>query len=1005
MPKNTLTNSKCNPVKRLALALLLTCSLSIGVASQETKYVQQNRWEAAETRVNAESLRSADTTLVYLYPFDAWAADVIRSPVYQTPFYGLGHSVGKVSNSYYQERIDERRLWRVINTYETNPYDYKALFVFKNYATGQYLTEDLSFTYDERKAMRTSFYSAAEVCGMNTSVCNAQGDVIRYDSAKAQSNRRVLPVSFEDTEDSVYLWAPMSAVFVDRVAPADTLQPGMAFTLFNRHLNKYICRYGTDPASTFVAGSDYGNVDSAALADFCKVFERAYMLSQREDYDDSAYWNSQRQLDVANARLRESIRRPEEGYYYIVAATKGYAPNAMCYNGILTWDTLNRRCADFVFHLRPLGGNEYDITTLRDGMHLRGFRYTEGYKHSPYYWQTLEHAHYIETTSVGPTFDEAQIIDLIRSGFLGIRRKQPFYVEDYTTEFPYAAYMFTSSLAGRFINFYYASTSKTSSDSAWGFEKINDSALIDSLVAADSLRRLNDTVQLWIARSEEVLSRQWQTEPAVVSAAGVLASAIATAKALQPPTTESLHTLQTAYRALMAVWADTTRLEQLLAEAHTLVATTEVGTALGQFPATALAQLSAATNRVEALRPFARLNKSMVDTTAARLEGDLGAFYRAMNGMQSNLWYFILSDLTPATTQQQRIQHRCLKASDREKPATAIWGGTTNDNDQEALAAWRFELLDSSAGSYAVRALASGLFLGRATEEGVPLSDTAAAYRLQPMGGGSIALKCIETGLMLAPEEQKKSLIATRDTLNRLTAWTLAAVDAEHMTDLRRFRPHSAHVVTTPYNTQAMPSSWAAPLSFYRLVGRLVDADGRTTHLKLHKLHDEALQAGRPVVMTVGESDESDDYATVDMQPNLATPGYGAKVMVQNGLTGSLQSGSFMQSGYAALSFGDTARATNRSTYTYYDAQTGYIRLNLVQETGEAYDLLLPVERAAFAPMDHNEDSAVNLPDAVHLIDLVKTAASPSAAEYDHNADNVVDLPDAVQIILHVTSK
>lgn len=481
-------------------------------------------------------------------------------------------------------------------------------------------------------------------------------------------------------------------------------------------------------------------------------------------------------------------------------------------------------------------------------------------------------------------------------------------------------------------------------------------------------------------------------------AGNVLQSALNSAFSVIPRTTTNVDiaTLQNAIKDFRAVWADTTRLHELTTFAIHCDTTASVGTSIGQTTEQVIADLHQAVMQVKALRPYYLLTRAQVDTAAVHLAQALAVYQALVIMPDEHESYFFVS----ASMGKQRNQ--CLVATDYIAGSRLNVLGTTAANEQNAHAAWRF-IAQAERGVYGVQNLASGLYLGLGS-----LSDTLVPFRLLTLGASQMAITTVPNGRMLSAQLTDGTL-AHNDAQNNV-AWIFEAVDHERMTDIKYLHPRAAQVVCVPYATTQLPTSLYAPMEWYEPLGLKCDEEGRIVGLALELTPDAALQPGKPYVLVMGPSIESDDDdLAVDMCMDLDAFALLPQPTIGRGLRGTFNSLRIAQSGLAYFDHSNMLRFSTDTAEVLISIYSGFIcpaALPRIVADAPA-DLTLPVEKGYNIVQfsDHNSDGCFNLPDVMALINAISSGKADPLGLFDHNGDGCLNQPDAIRLIEQIAGE
>lgn len=432
----------------------------------------------------------------------------------------------------------------------------------------------------------------------------------------------------------------------------------------------------------------------------------------------------------------------------------------------------------------------------------------------------------------------------------------------------------------------------------------------------------------------------------VKAAADVLTAALTEALGVQASgnvTAAHCDRLRAAYEGFLAVWSDTTLLSDNLYAALQLNKNCKEGSQVGQFAKGSLTELGSAVSAADALRPFFRLTRAATDAAASALEEAVAAFKARMNQPDPAEWYLLSGNATGDTGEEMTGYGKCLRVFGYDVRSYVRWSGTVRGNEQNGFAAWRFVPIDEEERTYALQNLASGWYLGKVGNGTTCMSDVPVPYSLYVLPDGKVALRETEGGRLLT-QESSGSVNGMAQYSGYSQAWTFNYVDDQRMTDIKMFRPESYYIVTTPYGHRYLPQSEDATMTWYSVCG-VVKENGEYAGLKLKEL-EFLPEAGYPCILYTGPSTSGSVFS--DMAVELWDSKPDTSVFSDNGLYGVLRKTLIAGSGYACLTQVTTedgwrqvmTRSVQGQSATV-EAQSGYVVLSEVQDTGEEPDAIL----------------------------------------------------------------
>lgn len=449
-------------------------------------------------------------------------------------------------------------------------------------------------------------------------------------------------------------------------------------------------------------------------------------------------------------------------------------------------------------------------------------------------------------------------------------------------------------------------------------------------------------------------STSQSARPEVAAKLTVLQEAVTAAEAIEKGTTtqEDVDKLQAALDAFESVWADTTDLVALIAEAKTQAENavpydSEDDAMIGQFPQTAIENVLAAAEAAEAKRPLYALTKEQVDAETSTLEAALKAFVKSMVVPKAGEWYNIISDVSVENRPEdsQPTRGHVIYAGGLSDGSEILWGGLAADMQENARSGWEFINLGDTA--YAIRNVGSGWYMGEGGSAGttVKLSDSIVPYEFVPQGQGQVALRPINNPIKLHAQWAGKKLVNWNAGVNSASSWTFEPVDEDAFTDVRQYAPNRYYIVTLPYRMTEMPfTTDGTDVSFYTLSGAKKDDSGVITELYFEDAPAYGLSPEIAYLMEIGAPATTDATTVgitfpVDLENKyLSTTAVGL-----NGMQGTYSTKTISQKGLAYFT-ADGIKTTDGETEVTIDAQQGYIEAASINSIAVNYTLTIPVE-------------------------------------------------------------
>lgn len=458
--------------------------------------------------------------------------------------------------------------------------------------------------------------------------------------------------------------------------------------------------------------------------------------------------------------------------------------------------------------------------------------------------------------------------------------------------------------------------------------------------------------------------------PEVKEAANILEKAMVEANKVPEgqTTPDDYARLKQAYDGLSKVWADTTLLQQRIREAHTLVTGSVEGNEIGMVEQGSVNQLKTTLDGVEQFKPFYKLTRIVVDSLTDAMGTALNNFSKRFVLPEEDVWYFFTNKWANSSVGTP-TSGVCLWPNDYDATCALVLKGLPKDNEQKGRAAWRFVPMNRDAQTYAIQNLGSGWYLGELTSGRICMSDTAVPYRFVSLGNGKLGLSTTKNSYLLSPISSAQYVQGALQYTDGRQAWTFVQVDEERMTEIKSFLPSSYGIVTVPYGMRLVPRSSDATLTWYTVCGAERDENG--IHALKLKEWGDVLEPGVPYIVKIGESEKEKVY--VDMCIDLLDVESNLLVTPQNGLHGTLKN--LWIKGTKALYIESEEEyqqlISEESDRVQIKAQTGYVVLSEVEDTGEEPDALLVLNESGAVGVRSATKEAASRKTNIYTIDGV----------------------------------
>ena len=671
--------------------------------------------------------------------------------------------------------------------------------------------------------------------------------------------------------------------------------------------------YGTDPG--MVADSNKVNAYTNAL-------ENAY--NQAGDaLEDDAYKALRTTLEAARDSLLNAPVVPvTDGCYYIVnASAENSSERAMYITGarstMIRMGDLDRDNTEYMWMVSK-GKNGYNIRNVNLGKYI-----------------TRPVSNKINQTARVTNYKATEQI------FRYLTHNGQVAIYDTAYEFP---------LAQRNSSYSYVITGEkvqaAGGAGAWRLMSANDYFIRKYKQPLDSLISLA-VAKLAVAEVKDASGNIDPASPAYNAQLKPVISAVSslvardTVLSLYSITQHDIDTLSTAYNALAALWPDSTKLNRSLSEAAEFLATSPVGTEVGNLPADIHSALQSAYDKAIAMRPFYKYTLATLDSLSDVLDKAVSSAVVHMIKPSEDAWYIILSADT-TITDGTVPGGKCLAPQSNAKTAGIIYDDVPEAELRNMRTLWRFVNLGDTA--YALQNAGTGWYLGStgSSSTQVKMGESPVPYSLAPIAAGQWRLTNLKKDGVLTAERLRKKVSLTSDSIigkDIPSAWTIVTAGKQPTRDSLSISSGSLGVLTLPYEQSAVPASTEGnTVKFYRIVGSKLDENGKTISIDLSEYTDGSVPAGYPLVY-LGTA------ASGSYLPILTNPAYGGDVtnegLTDNGLVGTLVS---------ALISNDTCgyfsgmKVVPVTVSNIVNARTGYVKAaHIANLAGYPVDLTVEI--------------------------------------------------------------
>lgn len=432
-------------------------------------------------------------------------------------------------------------------------------------------------------------------------------------------------------------------------------------------------------------------------------------------------------------------------------------------------------------------------------------------------------------------------------------------------------------------------------------------------------------------------------------ALAALKSAIAAAQGVENATAADVEALQTALDNFLAVYPDVSGLLALQSQAQDEIknATVHDGE-LGYYSTTAVQTLQQAiTDNGGTSDDLSLLTMQEINQRQENLRAALLAFQWGFNKPEAGKIYRIQTAISAGLSAAFKGMYQSFIT---QSHVEGVWTYQCMPDDNFAdKSISYFQFVPASDSTYYIQSEKGGLFMDQIKNQfGNRFNRTqtdSLEFVLAPNGkGGFIISNADRTGSLqceaagTAPFGLTTHPYLSSTNGSTFNDWTIIPVNEDDAVGTIDFLHNDIQVVCLPYALRSLPTNANnVPVSIYRVVKAVEDANGTITQLKL-ALYDEnaTIAAGEPFIIEIDNSNSFDAASadTVAVSFPIAAGALTLKAGEQNGLVGVLASTYY--GGTDGASF-QSAVLTSMTGATQVAAQTGYIKVLNVEDLTAQY--------------------------------------------------------------------
>ena len=536
--------------------------------------------------------------------------------------------------------------------------------------------------------------------------------------------------------------------------------------------------------------------------------------------------------------------------------------------------------------------------------------------------------------------------------------------------------------------------------------------------------------QMYEAKADEAQSQYYTTE-GLAPKADALNEILPTMREIvsnNTATDENIETMRAAIEAVKGMYADTTELAALIAEAEVVLNGTEVGDGMGQLSDQALADaLRAAITDARANAFTAPVSLAAVNAAITAVTEAKNNFMAGIKSIEEGKWYYIVNNdpntrAGEAGAEDSFCYGSAIYFKKKETSSSLTkWGlfddaSMTLNAENNPKAMWRFVAVEGTD-YYAIQNLYTGYYMGDYAGDDInlPYSETPVPYEIAFVGHGQFLLYPRggnnKKNFALWPEGADNDVVCHEANPNTASAWTFIEIDPEEQEaiSISDFSFNLIDVMAVPYAIKdiAEVNEGVHTYAIKKMTQEIQNIDGveqMVTTVELYEKNEFA--AGEPCILALGDWESSEEDAPFEDFDLLIPFPTGDIVdhthkFVANGIVGSLHS---------STPEPITAVSTGKEFVPFtsgFGAQTGVIDPSTYrgEVTGveTAATLVIIGELNAISdrdPADVNGDGNKNTADVVAVYTFIEQGAASGFAREaaDVNRDTNVNTADVVAI-------
>ncbi|MCH5178776.1 MAG: hypothetical protein J1F13_03750 [Prevotellaceae bacterium] len=352
--------------------------------------------------------------------------------------------------------------------------------------------------------------------------------------------------------------------------------------------------------------------------------------------------------------------------------------------------------------------------------------------------------------------------------------------------------------------------------------------------------------------------------------------------------------MQAAIAAVEALYADTTKLVELVDRANFLTQNTEVGEGIGQVAeAEAIATLSAAVTAAKELGLKPNATKAELDAAIDNLKEAIDNFVALINSFKAGKWYFILNgDLTEGS----ELNGQALYTSGYSNTSATKVGKVVEGNPDytfDPYSMWRF--VEAENGTYYVQNLGTGFYLPGGSTKGnnVGQSYDPVAYTVEFSGNGTYAFTPQATNShKYVLGANGGNVVYTEAGVADSTTWQLVEIDTEETEAIivKDFKLNAMDIFAVPYNVSDIAIlNEENDCHIYGIKSMTYDEDTDETTVVFYEKNE--LAANEAAFFVFGNAVEGVDYEEFELMIPFPTEVVNKlDPSVSNGIYGMLYS-------------------------------------------------------------------------------------------------------------------